>query len=124
MKNNVSKFTNKNDLEKAQINGTEKLCQEKPNIHLEYQVSECQDNVIYEEIVFPRALIDEAKAVFKLNFQKEFTDEWVVQSLYKYARVEILAREIKKRNEERKRMAVNTETKEEKSNDRHSYITA
>jgi len=82
VKKNANKITITNEIEKAQMNGTGELCQEKPFTH--------------SGIKFPRKLIDEAKAVFMPIFKKEeLTDEECAIALTKIARLEILLRTLK-----------------------------
>ncbi|MCL1971476.1 MAG: hypothetical protein FWG57_00590 [Endomicrobia bacterium] len=77
--------------------------------------AECLGDVVFNSIIFPRQLIDEAKAVFTSAFEKEFTDEECAIALYKYAKLEMLVREIKAKNEERNavKITANNKPKEE-----------
>ena len=102
MKTNVSKETIINENDKAQTDGTQSVG---------------SDNVVYNGIVFPRRLINASRATFQPYSKEELSDEYCAMALYKYAKLEMLLREIKERIEARKITAANKEPKEELKND-------
>ena len=66
------------------------------------QKPENKNNVVYNEITFSRELIDKTKAILVPYYKMELSDEESARDLYTYAKLKILLRAIKERNEARK----------------------
>lgn len=78
--------------------------------------SECLGDIIYNAIVFPRKLINEARTIFQPYYKEDLPDENIAMILYKLAKLEILLQKINEGNAH-KITATNKEPKEEIKND-------
>jgi hypothetical protein len=98
LKDKVCYFPSLEELKAARTIGKELVC-------LQPAVS---DKFVYNEISFPRELIDEGKKILQPYYENELSDKVCAEALYKIAKLEILLREIKERNDDGKAMTPTT----------------